>query len=147
MGPLMQVAWLKVWLLVCIERDLEDLCVLEVQVCTVGGAFGASEEFEELWRSFEVLEAIWSLEVHKCWIGALWRYVEALDVHVCTSQHCKFWFESLRCICAHLIHREFDLSWLSAFWVSEEALMQVGTIKGWILWLEVHWCTIEPSRG
>jgi hypothetical protein len=77
-------------LLVCIERDLEDLCVLEVQVCIVGGAFGASKEFEELWRSFEVLEAIWSLEVHKCWIGALWRYVEALDVHVCTSQHCKF---------------------------------------------------------
>ncbi len=34
--------------------------------------------FEELWRSFEVLEAIWSLEMHKCWIGALWRYFEAL---------------------------------------------------------------------
>jgi len=32
-------------LLVCIERDLEGLCVLEVQVCTVGGAFGALEEF------------------------------------------------------------------------------------------------------
>ncbi len=49
------------------------------------GAFGALEEFfEELWRSFEVLKAISSLEVHKCWIGALWRYFEALDVHVCT---------------------------------------------------------------
>jgi hypothetical protein len=35
--------------------------------------------FEELWRSFEVLEAISSLEVYKCWIGALWRYFEALD--------------------------------------------------------------------
>jgi hypothetical protein len=45
--------------------------------------------FEKLWKSFEVLEAIWSLEVHKCWIGALWRYLEALDVHVCTFQHCK----------------------------------------------------------
>ncbi len=76
----------------------------------LGGAFGALEEFcvcwkckfalleallepwrsfEELWRSFEVLEPIWSLEVHKCWIGALWRYFEALDVHVCTFQHCK----------------------------------------------------------
>jgi hypothetical protein len=53
----------------------------------------------------------------------------------------------LRCICAHLIHRALDLSWLSAFWVFEEALMQVGAIKGWILWLEVHWCTIQPSRG
>jgi hypothetical protein len=29
----------------CIETDLEGLCVLEVQVCTVGGAFGALEEF------------------------------------------------------------------------------------------------------
>ena len=36
--------------------------------------------FEESWRSFEVLEAIWSLEAHKFWIGALWRYFEALDV-------------------------------------------------------------------
>ncbi len=45
--------------------------------------------FEELWRSFEVLEAIWNLEVHKCWIGVLWKYLEALDVHVCTFQHCK----------------------------------------------------------
>jgi hypothetical protein len=45
--------------------------------------------FEKLWRSFEVLEAIWSLEVHKYLIGALWRYLEALDVHVCTFQHCK----------------------------------------------------------
>ncbi len=45
--------------------------------------------FEELWRSFEVLEAISSLEVHKCWISALWSYFEALDVHVCTFQHYK----------------------------------------------------------
>ncbi len=40
-------------------------------------------------KSFEVLEAIWSLEVHKCWICALWRYFEALDVQVHTFQHCK----------------------------------------------------------
>jgi hypothetical protein len=33
--------------------------------------------FEELWRRFEVLEPIWSFEVHKCLIGALWRYLEA----------------------------------------------------------------------
>ncbi len=45
--------------------------------------------FEELWRSFEVLEPIWSSDVHKCLIGALWRYLEALDLHVCTFQHCK----------------------------------------------------------
>jgi hypothetical protein len=38
-------------------------------------------------KSFEVLEAIWSLEVHKCLIGVLWRYLEALDVHMCTFQH------------------------------------------------------------
>ncbi len=54
--------------------------MLEVQVCTVGGAFGALEGFEELCTSFEDLEAIWSLEVHKSWIGALWRYFEAFDV-------------------------------------------------------------------
>jgi hypothetical protein len=147
----MRVAWLEVWLLVCIERDLEGLCVLEVQVCTFGGFWRCFckpwRSFEELWRNFEVLEAIWSLEVHKCLISALWRYLEALDVHECTFQHCKSWFESLRCICAHLIYRALDLGWLSAFWVSKEALMQVGAIKGWILWLEVHWCTIEPSRG
>ncbi len=45
--------------------------------------------FQELWRSFEVLEAISSLEVYKCWIGAPWRYFEALDVHVCTFQQGK----------------------------------------------------------
>ncbi len=74
-------------MLVCIERNLEGLCVSEVQVCTFegfGGAFEPWRSFEELWRSFEVLEAIWSLEVHKCLIGALWRYLEALDLHVCT---------------------------------------------------------------
>jgi hypothetical protein len=49
--------------------------------------------FEELWRSFEVLEAIWSLEVHKCWIGALWRYLEAL-----------------MCMCAHSNIVSLDLS-------------------------------------
>ncbi len=80
-------------MLVCIERDLEVLCLLEVQVFTSGGFLEALLEpwrsFEELWRSFEVLEAISNLEVHKCWIGALWRYFEALDVHVCTFQHCK----------------------------------------------------------
>ncbi len=81
-----------------------------------------------------------------CW-RCFWRYFEALDVHVSTFQHCKSWFESLRCICIHSIHRALDLSWLSAFWVCKEALMQVRAIKGWILWLEVHWCTIEPSRG
>jgi hypothetical protein len=62
-------------LLVCIERNLEGLCVLEVQVCnfeSFGGVFEPWRSFEELWRSFEVLEAIWSLEVHKCLIGALW---------------------------------------------------------------------------
>jgi hypothetical protein len=50
----------------------------------LGGALEPWRSFEEHWRSFEVLEAISSLEVHKCWIGALWRYFEALDVHVCT---------------------------------------------------------------
>jgi hypothetical protein len=62
-----------------------------------GGAFGSlggvlkslGRALEELWKSFEVLKAIWSLEVHKCLIGALWRYLEALDVHECTFQHCK----------------------------------------------------------
>jgi len=78
---------------VCIERDLEVLCLLEVQICTFGRFFKALLEpwknFEELWRSFEVLEPTWSFEVHKCLIGALWRYLEALDLHVCTFQHCK----------------------------------------------------------
>jgi hypothetical protein len=45
--------------------------------------------FEELWRRFEVLEAISSLEVHKCWIGALWRYFETLDVHVSIGNNLK----------------------------------------------------------
>jgi hypothetical protein len=75
---------------VCIERNLEGLCVLEVQVCTfegLGGTFEPWRSFEELWRSFEVLEAIWSLEVHKCLIGVLGRYLETLDVHMCTFQH------------------------------------------------------------
>jgi hypothetical protein len=54
--------------------------------------------FEELWKSSEALEAISSLEVHKCWIGALWRYFEALDVHVSTFQHCKSSFELVECI-------------------------------------------------
>ncbi len=80
-------------MLVCIERDLEVLCLLEVQVLTSGAFLEALLEpwrsFEELWRSFEVLEAISSLEVHKFWIGALWRYFEALDVHVSTFQHCR----------------------------------------------------------
>jgi hypothetical protein len=67
---------------VCIERDLEGLCVLAVLL-------EPWRSFEKLWRSFEALEAIWSLEVHKSWIGALWRYLEALDVYVCTFQHCK----------------------------------------------------------
>ncbi len=80
-------------MLVCIERDLEVLCLLEVQVFTSGAFLEALLEpwrsFEKLWRSFEVLEAISSLEVHKFWIGALWRYFEALDVHVSTFQHCR----------------------------------------------------------
>jgi hypothetical protein len=54
---------------VCIERDLEVLCLLEVQVFTSRAFLEALLEpwrsFEELWRSFEVLEAISSLEVHK----------------------------------------------------------------------------------
>jgi hypothetical protein len=62
---------------------------------------GASKSFEELWRSFEVLEAISSLEVHKCWIGALWRYFKALDVQSSIVS--------------------LDLSWLSAFRVCKES--------------------------
>ncbi len=53
----------------CIERDLEVLCLLEVQLFTSGAFLEALLEpwrnFEKLWRSFEVLEAISSLEVHK----------------------------------------------------------------------------------
>jgi hypothetical protein len=97
---------------VCIERDLEVLCLLEVQVSTLGGFLETLLEpwrsfedpwrsFEELWRSFEVLEAISSLEVHKCWIGALWRYFEALDVQSSIVS--------------------LDLSWLSAFRVCKES--------------------------
>ncbi len=77
----------------CIERDLEVLCLLEVQVFTSRAFLEALlkpwRSFEEPSRSFEVLEAISNLEVHKFWIGALWRYFEALDVHVSTFQHCK----------------------------------------------------------
>ncbi len=53
-----------------------DWCSLEVQVFTSGAFLEALLEpwtsFEKLWRSFEALEAILSLEVHKIWIGALW---------------------------------------------------------------------------
>ncbi len=52
----------------CIERDLEVSCLLEVQVFT-------SRRFLEA-----ILKAIWSWEVHKSWIGAIWRCFEALDV-------------------------------------------------------------------
>ncbi len=76
-------------------EDLEAIWSLEVQVFT-SGAF--LEALLEPWRSFEALEAISSLEVHKCWIGALWRYFEALDVHVSTFQHCKSSFELVECI-------------------------------------------------
>jgi len=83
-------------------EDLEAIWSLEVQVFTSGGFLEALLEpwrcFEELWRSSEALEAISSLEVHKCWIGALWRYFETLDVHVSTFQHCKFSFELVDCI-------------------------------------------------
>ena len=83
-------------------EDLEAIWSLEVQVFTSGGFLEALLEpwrsFEELWRSSEALEAISSLEVHKCWIGALWRYFEALDVHVSTFQHCKSSFELVECI-------------------------------------------------
>jgi hypothetical protein len=69
---------------VCIERDLEVSCLLEVQVFTSRRFLEAILEpwrsFEELWRSFEVLKAIWSWEVHKSWIGTIWRCFEALDV-------------------------------------------------------------------
>jgi len=82
---------------VCIERDLEDLCVLEVQVCTVGGAFGASEEFEELWRSF----------------GGALRFWRPFGVWRCTSAGLvlsggmwKHWM----CMCAHPNIVSFDLS-------------------------------------
>ncbi len=54
---------------------MEAIWSLEVQVFTSGGFLEALLEpwrsFEELWRSSEALEAISSLEVHKCWIGAL----------------------------------------------------------------------------
>jgi hypothetical protein len=77
---------------VCIERDLEVVCLLEVQVFTsrrfVEVLLEPWRSFEEFKRSFEVLDAISSLEVHKCWIGALWRYFETLDVHVSTFKHC-----------------------------------------------------------
>ncbi len=70
----------------CIKRDLEVLCLLEVQVSVLEGS----------WRRFWSLGGVLknfgghsSLEVHKGWIGALWRYFEALDVHVSTFQHCK----------------------------------------------------------
>ncbi len=76
-------------------EDLEAIWSLEVQVFTSGGFL---EALLELWRSCEALEAISSLEVHKCWIGALWRYFEALDVHVSTFQHCKSSFQLVECI-------------------------------------------------
>jgi hypothetical protein len=70
------------------KRDLEVLCLLEVQVSVLEGSWRRFWSLGVL-KSFEVLEAILSLEVYKCWIGALWRYFEALDVLVCTFQHCK----------------------------------------------------------
>ncbi len=68
----------------CIERDLEGLCVGSVIFALLEVLLEPWRSFDELWRRFEVLEAISSLEVHKCWIGALWRYFETLDVHVST---------------------------------------------------------------
>ncbi len=70
----------------CIKRDLEVLCLLEVQVSVLEGSW---RRFWNLGGVFKNLEAISSLEVHKGWIGALWRYFEALDVHVSTFQHYK----------------------------------------------------------
>ncbi len=70
----------------CIERDLEVLCLLEVQVSVLEGSW---RRFWSLGGVLKNLEAISSLEVHKGWIGVLWRYFEALDVHVSTFQHCK----------------------------------------------------------
>ncbi len=55
-----------------------DWCSLEFALLEV--LLQPWRSVEELWRSFEVLEPIWSLEVHKSWVGALWRYFEALDV-------------------------------------------------------------------
>jgi hypothetical protein len=70
----------------CIKRDLEVLCFLEVQVSVLEGSW---RRFWSLRGVLKNLEAISSLEVHKGCIGALWRYFEALDVHVSTFQHCK----------------------------------------------------------
>ncbi len=100
MGPHMWVAWLEVWLLVCIERDLE------------------------------VLEPIWSFEVHKCLIGALWRYLEA--------------FGSM---CAHSNIVSLDLSHWGVFvhiWFIEHLIW-----VGWVHFecLRRHWCKWEPLRA
>jgi len=65
------------------------VCVRGVIFALLEVLLEPSRSFEELWRRFEVLEAISSLEVHKCWIGALWRYFKTLDVHVSTFQHYK----------------------------------------------------------
>ncbi len=70
----------------CIKRDLEVLCLLEVQVSVLEGSW---RRFCSLAGVLKNLQAISSLEVHKGWIGALWRYFEALDVHVSTFQHYK----------------------------------------------------------
>ncbi len=68
-------------MLVCIERETLRVCVCwRCKFALLEALLEPWRSFEELWRSFEDSEAIWSLEVHKSWIGALWRYFEALDV-------------------------------------------------------------------
>jgi hypothetical protein len=85
---------------VCIKSDLGGVLKSFGGALKIWRPFGVwrykFSPLERSWRRFwslggvlKNLEAISSLEAHKGWIGALWRYFEALDVHVSTFQHCK----------------------------------------------------------
>ncbi len=134
MGPHMWVAWLEVWLLVCIERDLEVLYLLEVQICTFGG----------------FLRRFWSLGgILKSFGGAL-KFWSPFGVSRCTSAWLvlfggiwKHWI----CMCAHSNIVSLELSHWGVFvhiWFIEHLI--------WVGWVHFecsrrHWCKWEPLRA
>ncbi len=99
-------------MLVCIERDLEVLCLLEVQVFIFGGFLEALLEpwrsFEDPWKSFQEGQ---TLEELRGFGGHLeFRGAEVLDL-VLFGGISKHWM----CMCPHSSIVSLDLSWLTPF--------------------------------
>jgi hypothetical protein len=114
MGPLMWVAWLEVWLFVCIKRDLEVLCLLEVQVCTFGGFLKRFWSLGEILKSFGGALRFWSpFGVSRCtsaWLvlfGGIWKHWIYMCAHSnIVSLDLSHW----DCMCAHSNIVSLDLS-------------------------------------